>query len=83
MRSPSIVNGWLVVPYTGTDAADVRIGVGTREPLDALSMLPAFLDWVGTQRVAKIRVPSGASSRGVSVWISINNAVRNAGVVAP
>lgn len=45
--------GWLTVPYDGPDAAVVYIGLA--EPNMVATWIPAFLGYVGGQRVAKIR----------------------------
>lgn len=50
----SLTEGWLTVPYSGHDAARVEIGVG-----DQPMWFPAFLDYYGDRRVAKIRPPEG------------------------
>lgn len=51
-----IVDGWLVVPYSGPELVPVAILIGG-------DRCPAFLDWHGGERVAKIRPPTGV--RGV------------------
>lgn len=71
--SASIRDGWIVVPYTGHDLATVHIAVGDRNDWQ-----PAFLDWVGDQRVAKIRPPTSAG-RQVSVWLRVGDTVTPAG----
>lgn len=58
MTDPVISDGWLCVPYAGDDTAIVYLSVTARggEP----EWVPAFLDYVDGQRVAKIRPPAGA-----------------------
>lgn len=69
--NPRMSNGWLCVNYDGHDLAVVRIGVaeGQEQPRH---MVPAFLDYVDGQRVAKIRhTPMG---KRVRVWLTFNGA---------
>lgn len=56
MTDPALRDGWLCVPYAGDDAAIVYLSVTARggEP----EWVPAFLDYVDGQRVAKIRPPA-------------------------
>lgn len=54
--NPRIVNGWLVVPYAGSDRVAVHISI---EPY---VWLPAFLDYIDGERVAKVRVAAPAGT---------------------
>lgn len=63
--TPLISNGWLLVPYGGSDAQTVEIALGAPRPR---AWLPAFLDWHGEQRVAKIRPPVNGTPRDL-VWL--------------
>ncbi|MEV4321005.1 hypothetical protein AB0J37_02100 [Microbispora rosea] len=71
----AVRDGWVVVPYTGHDLATVEIAVGDRD-----TWTPAFLDWNGPERVAKIRPPA-SSDRQVAVWLRVGDVVTSAGRV--
>lgn len=72
----AIRDGWVVVPYSGHDLATVHIAVAQRPVED--DWRPAFLDYDGGQRVAKIRPPQ-AANRQVSVWLRVGDVVTPAG----
>jgi hypothetical protein len=63
ITGPQLHQGWLVVPYDGDDLSLVEIGVGDQ-------WVPAFLDWVDDQRVAKIR-PSRLEAATGTVYVSL------------
>ena len=69
-------DGWLVVPYSGHDLATVHIAVAQRPAEE--DWRPAFLDYVGRERVAKIRPPA-SSGRQVAVWLRVGDVVTPAG----
>ena len=69
-------DGWLVVPYGGDDLATVHIAVGN----DAQVWIPAFLDYVDGQRVAKVRARV-IPERPTWVWLRINGDVTKVGNV--
>ena len=62
--SARLVNGWLEVPYDGSDRAQVAISA---EP-DVWR--PAFLDYTDGQRVAKVRPPTGPRVAEVKLRVS-------------
>jgi hypothetical protein len=71
-----IRDGWIITPYAGRDLSRVHISIGN-EPV---VWLPAFLDWVDGQRVAKVRaraVPEGRSK----VWLRVNGDITQVGAV--
>lgn len=72
--SARIIDGWLVVPYSGHDMASVYLNVGGE-------WKPAFLDWHNGKRVAKVRFPATAS-RSSSVVIRINDAESTIGRIS-
>jgi hypothetical protein len=58
MMRARVVPGWVVVgPYTEHDVKRVRIGCQPTSSSDAPEYVPAFLDWVDGERVAKVRPP--------------------------
>lgn len=67
-------DGWIIVPYGGSDMARVEIGVGQA---GGEEWRPAFLDWVDGQRVAKVR----PLEHGGPVWIRVNGTAVEAGAV--
>lgn len=70
----AIVNGWLEVPYTGTETAAVEISVDD-------VWLPAYLDYTNGVRVAKVRPP--ALSQTVQVQLKIDGNITPAGWLNP
>lgn len=66
-----IVDGWIVVPYSGRDMSKVFISVGGQ-------WFPAFLDWVDGERVAQIRVPE-SSGRHLNVKLMVDDVVTSVG----
>lgn len=78
MRRPTVVDGWLMVPYSGPDNADVQIAISARQLGPGT---PAFLDWHEDQRVAKIRPPAGVDARGVTVWLIVDGYAQRVGPV--
>lgn len=76
MTPVEIRDGWIVTPYSGHDLARVHISVGN-EPVE---WLPAFLDFVDGQRVAKVRA-RGLPERATWVWLRVNEDVRKVGSV--
>jgi hypothetical protein len=79
MRGPEVQDGWIVFPYRGPDLATVELGAGHRSP----EFHHAYLDWVGGQRVAKLRptafsdIPQGA----VTITLRVNGQVAGQGQV--
>lgn len=59
----AVRDGWLTVPYSGPELVVIEVGVGQA---DHIEWRPAFLDWVGGKRVAKIRPPTSGT---VAVWL--------------
>lgn len=54
---PRVIDGWLVIPYDGSDRVAVHISIEPDE------WLPAFLDYdADGQRIAKVRLPAGVGS---------------------
>lgn len=69
-----VVDGFLVVPYSGHDLSRVALAVTTlREPIES-EWTFAFLDYVGGERVAKIPF-SGSLSPANLVWLRVNQHV--------
>jgi hypothetical protein len=58
-------DGWLMVPYEGSDLARVEIGLG-----EVPQFRGAFLDSHSGQRVAKVRDPG--RPRPYDVWLRID-----------
>lgn len=74
--SAEVRDGWLVTPYEGHDLAQVHMSVGDEPRV----WLPAFLDWVDGQRVAKIRARV-LPGRRTKVWLRVNGSVSQVGAV--
>lgn len=73
--SVRVIDGWLCVPYAGPELAPAYIAVGSQR-----DWRPAFLDWNGPARVAKVRVPAG--QRGaLSVWLRVGDVITSQGKV--
>jgi hypothetical protein len=72
----AIVDGWFVVPYGGRDLSTVHIGFGP-DP----AWHPAFLDYHGDQRVAKVRVGAIPAARRVPVWLRVDGAQERVGTI--
>lgn len=72
MRRPVVAEGWLMVPYSGSDVAEVHLSTGMRTPG---SWIPAYMDWYRDERVAKIRPPAGVTTPGTFIWQSIDGTV--------
>lgn len=51
-----ILDGWLVVPYSGSERSAVHIST------EDDTWIPAYLDWVDGERVAKVRVTAPAGT---------------------
>ena len=77
MNAAHIKDGWLVVPYSGSDLAQVHMAVGRQRPYE---WHPAYLDYVDGVRVAKIRSPQ-MTGQGTNVWLKIGEVVQNVGRV--
>lgn len=58
----TIRGGWLTVPYDGHDTAVVYVAL-TRGAPDDDDWQPAFLDYAGDERVAKIPAPADVPPR--------------------
>lgn len=71
--TPRIENGWLVIPYTGSDFSKLYIAVGDRD-----NWQPAYLDYSGGQRVAKIRVAE-STAQAREVWFKVDGVVTSVG----
>lgn len=69
-------DGWLIVPYTGSDLARVHVAVGNEPQV----WQPAFLDWVEGQRVAKVRARN-LPERAQRVWLRVGDEITQAGTV--
>lgn len=76
MSPVEIRDGWLITPYAGHELSRVHISVGN-EPV---VWLPAFLDWVDGQRVAKVRARD-LPARSEWVWLRVNEQVVKVGSV--
>jgi hypothetical protein len=61
-----LADGWLCVPYDGPDICRVWITVGGQ---DDQAEQPAYLDWSGGLRVAKIRPPAVSAKVSASLLI--------------
>jgi hypothetical protein len=72
----TIVNGWLVVPYGGTDFSKVFMAMA-QQP-EGVDWKPAYLDYEGGQRVAKIRPPQ-TEGRALRVWLKVDGHVTDMG----
>lgn len=70
--TPTITDGWLVVPCDARDRAAVYIATGQGEPGP---LVPAYRDVVEGRRVAKIRPPERGVGQ-VDVWIQIDGSLR-------
>lgn len=75
-----IANGWLEVPYNGPDLSTVELGYTEDLRREPLVWQPAFLDYAGATRVAKISL-NKSMVRGISVWMRVNGIARRVGSV--
>lgn len=66
-------DGWIVVPFDGPDTAQVFLTVGDERK-------PAYIDGPDGARVAKVRVPAGASGN-LRIQLSVNDVVTPFGFV--
>jgi len=64
-----LTEGWLVLPYEGPELADIEVKIGD-------DLYPAYLDYSGSKRVAKIRPPQDHPLRqGMVLEVWVNGAV--------
>lgn len=67
--SARISDGWLVVDYSGPELVLIELGTGTASPEN---YRPAFLDYEGDSRVAKVLLPPSAfSTPTATVWLRV------------
>ena len=62
-------DGWIRVTYDGPELARVDIGVGESEPM---GWLPAYLNTVGTERVAQVRPGMFGTASQLKVWLRVD-----------
>lgn len=74
---PIVHDGWVAVPYSGDERADIHLAVG-----EQTDWRPAYRDWVGETRVVKVRPPAGWSARPALVWLSVDGYVTQLGSIA-
>lgn len=67
-------DGWVAVPYSGDDRADIHLAVG-----DLTAWSPAYRDWADDTRVVKVRPPAKHGPQ--MVWLSVDGHVTQVGVV--
>ncbi len=64
MAAVQLVDGWLILPYKGSELATVEFKIEG-------VLYPAYLDFHGGQRIVKIRPPEGWDrSKPVELWIN-------------
>lgn len=71
---PKFVDGWVIVPYDGSDLTRCKIGLNDY-------WQPAFKDWYGEQRVLKVRPPKNQSRSVYTVWVDKNGQIKKVGSV--
>ena len=71
MTSARLEDGWIRVRYDGPELARVEIGVGDTEPRQ---WRPAFLNTVGTERVAQVRPTGFGFAQASQIWLRVNGA---------
>jgi hypothetical protein len=73
-----LADGWVCMPYTGSDLSRVEISGGSGE------WVPAYLDWHNGDRVAKVRPHTLASADlqgAISVSLRVDGVITSTGRV--
>lgn len=65
LTSPTLVDGWVCVPYDGDDTSLVEIVTGQ-------AAAAAYLDWVDDTRVAKVRPAALGLNPGQPVTLALH-----------